>query len=66
MATLRYVACPQCGKPAEWSPQNRSRPFCSERCKMIDLGAWASESYRVPLEEGPDDLDTPKPRDEDS
>jgi endogenous inhibitor of DNA gyrase (YacG/DUF329 family) len=66
MATLRHVACPQCGMPAEWSPQNRFRPFCSERCKMIDLGAWASESYRVPLEEGPDDLDTPEPRDDDS
>jgi len=66
MAALRYVACPQCGKPAEWSPQNRFRPFCTERCKMIDLGAWASESYRVPLQEGPDDQDLPEPRDEDS
>jgi len=66
MATTRYVACPQCGKPAEWSPQNRFRPFCSERCKMIDLGAWASESYRVPLQEAPEDQDLPESRDEDS
>ena len=45
----RLVACPQCGSLAEWSPGNRFRPFCSERCKMIDLGAWATESYRVPV-----------------
>ncbi len=45
------VGCPHCGTVIEWSPQNRYRPFCSERCKMIDLGAWASESYRVPVVE---------------
>jgi uncharacterized protein len=32
----------------EWIPENRLRPFCSERCKNIDLGAWAAEEYRVP------------------
>jgi endogenous inhibitor of DNA gyrase (YacG/DUF329 family) len=40
-----------------WSPENRYRPFCSERCKLIDLGAWATEKYRVPIEgdqEAPD------------
>ena len=47
----RAVACPACGKPAAYGPANPHRPFCSERCKMIDLGAWASESYRVPAEE---------------
>ncbi len=31
----------------EWSPASRFRPFCSERCKMIDLGAWATEKYKV-------------------
>jgi len=41
------VACPRCGAQAPFAPANRWRPFCSERCKMIDLGAWASESYRV-------------------
>jgi uncharacterized protein len=44
----RIVKCPTCGKPVEWLPENRFRPFCSERCKKIDLGAWASEDYRVP------------------
>jgi endogenous inhibitor of DNA gyrase (YacG/DUF329 family) len=47
----RIVACPTCGKPVEWKPENRFRPFCSERCRLIDLGAWASESYRVAAEE---------------
>ncbi|MDR2690227.1 MAG: DNA gyrase inhibitor YacG [Azoarcus sp.] len=44
----RHVRCPQCGGDAEWSPANPFRPFCSARCKQIDLGAWASEQYRVP------------------
>jgi hypothetical protein len=47
--SARIVACPQCGTGIEWSPENRFRPFCSERCKMIDLGAWATERYRVPV-----------------
>ena len=34
-----------------WNTANPFRPFCSERCKLIDLGQWASESYRVPVEE---------------
>ena len=51
MATPKVVNCPRCGIPVEWVAENRYRPFCSERCKMIDLGAWASESYRVPVEE---------------
>jgi uncharacterized protein len=53
----RIVRCPQCGGDSEWSPANAYRPFCSERCKMIDLGAWADESYRVPVRE--DDGKTP-------
>ncbi|HEX9390547.1 MAG TPA: DNA gyrase inhibitor YacG [Usitatibacteraceae bacterium] len=42
------IRCPQCGALAEYSPVNAFRPFCSERCKMIDLGAWASDQYAVP------------------
>lgn len=42
------VACPHCGTPALYSPANAFRPFCSERCRLIDLGAWAKESYRIP------------------
>jgi endogenous inhibitor of DNA gyrase (YacG/DUF329 family) len=47
----REVACPACGKPVPWTPESRWRPFCSERCKLIDLGAWATEKYRVPVTE---------------
>ncbi len=43
--------CPRCKKQAQWTG-NSFRPFCSERCKMIDLGAWANEDYRVPLSDG--------------
>jgi endogenous inhibitor of DNA gyrase (YacG/DUF329 family) len=39
--------CPICHEPVVWDA-NPSRPFCSERCRLIDLGAWASERYRVP------------------
>ncbi len=52
MGSPRVVACPQCGSPVEWTTEARWRPFCSERCKLIDLGAWASEAYRVPVREG--------------
>ena len=41
------VTCPTCREKSEFSPNNRWRPFCSERCKLIDLGAWANEEYRV-------------------
>ena len=51
----RVVNCPQCGKPVPWTRESRFRPFCSERCKLIDLGAWASEKYRAPAVERDDD-----------
>lgn len=44
------LPCPRCGQPARWASDNPARPFCSERCKLIDLGAWASESHRIPGE----------------
>ena len=45
------VSCPTCGQPAEYSPANRWRPFGCERCRSIDLGAWASEAYAIPAKE---------------
>ncbi len=45
------VTCPQCGKEVVWSADSPYRPFCSERCKLIDLGQWATESYRIPQDE---------------
>ena len=45
------VACPICGAAVPWTPDSRWKPFCSERCKLIDLGQWAEEKYRVPADE---------------
>lgn len=42
------VACPHCGKKTIFSPENRWRPFCSERCRMVDLGEWFEEEKRIP------------------
>jgi endogenous inhibitor of DNA gyrase (YacG/DUF329 family) len=39
--------CPTCNKPTQWQ-DNPFRPFCSERCKLVDLGKWVSEEYRIP------------------
>ena len=53
--SARWVTCPTCKGESLYSPANRYRPFCSERCKNIDLGAWANEEFRVPDESPPDD-----------
>jgi len=52
----RIVTCPQCGAKSEYSVDNVFRPFCSQRCRLIDLGQWATESYRIPEPIKPDDL----------
>jgi uncharacterized protein len=44
------VSCPVCKNKTTWE-ENSWRPFCSERCKLIDLGKWALEDYRIPAEE---------------
>jgi uncharacterized protein len=53
------VTCPNCGKAVPWSPQSTFRPFCSERCRLIDLGAWFSEEHAIPGDaaEDPEDPD---------
>lgn len=53
MNAPRIVRCPQCGKPVPWTTESKWRPFCSERCRTLDLGAWLSERYRVPSDEAP-------------
>ncbi len=58
----RWVTCPQCGGRSLYGSANRFRPFCSERCKQIDLGAWASEEFRMPTEAPPDDAAFGDPR----
>jgi uncharacterized protein len=45
---VKSVACPTCGTTVKWHGESRFRPFCSERCRLIDLGGWAAEAYRVP------------------
>jgi hypothetical protein len=49
----RVVNCPNCGKQVPWVPESHYRPFCSERCRLIDLGAWATEEYRLPEQSKP-------------
>ena len=39
--------CPQCNKEADLSPINIYRPFCSEKCKLIDFGSWANEEKLI-------------------
>ena len=51
----RIIRCPGCGGPSEYSAENAFRPFCSERCKNLDFGAWASEAYRVQVKPEPQD-----------
>lgn len=46
---MAVVKCPNCGRETEYSG-NEFRPFCSERCKLIDFGAWAAEEYNIPSE----------------
>ena len=48
MMKVLHVKCPICGNSAEYRLDNPNRPFCSRRCKLIDLGAWAEERYAVP------------------
>jgi endogenous inhibitor of DNA gyrase (YacG/DUF329 family) len=57
------ISCPTCGAKNSWNAENKFRPFCSDRCKLIDLGEWASEGHKIPgdpvdlnkLEGGDDD-----------
>ncbi len=53
----RQVPCPTCGGDALFTPDNIWRPFCSERCRQIDLGAWASEDFRMPASPPPEDTE---------
>lgn len=52
-----FVQCPTCKSKVEWAEKNRFRPFCSERCKQIDLGAWAEEKYTIPVANPAEDID---------
>ena len=62
-AGTRVIRCPGCGGDSVYAASNAYRPFCSARCRGADLGAWASEGYRVPSvpsnDDDPDDLSPP-------
>lgn len=45
---MTRIPCPNCGKPASAGKNNPWRPFCSRRCKLIDLGEWLAEEHRIP------------------
>lgn len=47
----KMILCPHCNTPSSLEDTNSYRPFCSERCKLIDFGKWANEEYAVPTEE---------------
>ena len=58
------VKCPTCGRKTEWSESATFRPFCSERCRLIDLGAWLSEQRAIPGENASPPDETAPPDDE--
>ena len=53
---IKQVPCPNCKTLSTFDNSNPYRPFCSERCKMIDLGDWANETYRIPEKTPPKDF----------
>ena len=56
MEPTRIVPCPTCRKPVKWAESSKYRPFCSDRCRLIDLGAWADESHKIPGNKTFDDV----------
>ena len=57
-ATVRG-RCPQCQRAFDWDPASPWRPFCSERCRLIDLGDWLSEGHRIAGDPAPGPVDDP-------
>ena len=54
----KRIECPTCKKPVAWSKENPWRPFCSERCRLIDLGDWIEERHRIPDSATPPDQES--------
>lgn len=52
------VHCPICKRKVEWIAENEFRPFCSERCRLIDLGEWASGNRYIPEDAEESDVNT--------
>ena len=49
--SVHVVTCPTCRASVRWTTASQFRPFCSSRCRLIDLGEWATGSYRLPEKE---------------
>lgn len=63
------LTCPICGAPVPPRPQNRSFPFCSDRCRLLDLGKWFDGAYRIPGErpgDGAEEPAQPPPEEDDA
>jgi endogenous inhibitor of DNA gyrase (YacG/DUF329 family) len=58
MSEIETVRCPHCGKPVAWIEVSKWKPFCSERCRLIDLGDWLMERNALAGDELPDDQET--------
>ena len=56
----QIVSCPTCQKENRYHMDNPFRPFCSERCRLIDLGEWADERHRIPGQAIPPDYNDPE------
>lgn len=57
MTDAQMVECPHCGKLVPWTEASKWKPFCSERCRLIDLGDWLSDKNALPTEETASDQD---------
>lgn len=55
--SIRIARCPQCGASSRLDAANPFRPFCCERCKLLDLGAWLDGRHAIPAEPDPDAFD---------
>ncbi|MGB0733306.1 MAG: DNA gyrase inhibitor YacG [Pontibacterium sp.] len=62
--STRKVNCPHCQTPVEWTAKSPYKPFCSERCRLIDLGAWANEDYQIEVNGEENDFSTGENPDE--
>jgi endogenous inhibitor of DNA gyrase (YacG/DUF329 family) len=62
MESIRQVKCPSCGATVAWTESSRFRPFCSARCRSIDLGDWAAERHRIAGEPLDPAADAPDPQ----
>ena len=58
MVETETVKCPHCGKSVPWTEDYPHKPFCSERCRLIDLGDWLSERHAIASDEKPADQDS--------